>query len=320
MHRISVCIIAALSYFAPAVMSAQNICGYGLVSVDAACMRAEPSNASELETQASYGAPLRLLGRSGEWWRVKMADGYEAYVNESAIAVKDSAEMARWRKSPRIIVTTPYPTRMYADSIGRSARNVVCDVTIGAIFEGAVRPGAHYVEAVLTDGRRGYLRSIEVEDFELWSKQEPHADKILDTAYSMNGVTYLWGGTTPKALDCSGLTKVCYLSCGVMLPRNASEQALSGVELAVGCPGDFRPGDLLFFGSGDGDRITHVGIYEGGGRFIHASGRVFVSSIDPADTLYIPRRVLKAVRIIGEPYSGGTVAVNDHPWYFDSEP
>jgi len=77
------------------------------------------------------------------------------------------------------------------------------------------------------------------------------------------------GGTSPeRGFDCSGLLQYTMRALGIQLPRTAAEQARAGQAI----PRDtsqLRPGDLLYFGRGG--RVTHVGMYVGGGRFIHAS-------------------------------------------------
>jgi peptidoglycan DL-endopeptidase CwlO len=76
------------------------------------------------------------------------------------------------------------------------------------------------------------------------------------------GVPYVWGGASPSGFDCSGLTMYVYAQLGVSLPHNAAAQY--GMGTAV--PRDaLEPGDLVFF-----DGLGHVGIYVGGGSFIHA--------------------------------------------------
>lgn len=145
-----------------------------------------------------------------------------------------------------------------------------------------------------------------------WSRRQMSVDTILTTARSLNGVTYLWGGTTPKALDCSGFTQVCFRNTGTLLPRNASAQAKIGENVAVDKPEQWEAGDLLFFGPDpDTTRITHVGIYLGNGRYIHCSGMVMTSSINPTDPLFLARRVL-AVRRINRGFS----RIATHGWYF----
>ena len=76
------------------------------------------------------------------------------------------------------------------------------------------------------------------------------------------GVPYLWGGESPKGFDCSGLVAYVYAQLGITLPHYAAAQ----YQLGVGVPRDqLQPGDLVFF-----DALDHVGIYIGGGQFVHA--------------------------------------------------
>jgi cell wall-associated NlpC family hydrolase len=95
-------------------------------------------------------------------------------------------------------------------------------------------------------------------------------DELVRSAQSFLGVPYLWGGTSVETgFDCSGLTMTVYQLNGFDLPRTSREQ------FAAGNPVDrssMEKGDLLFFSRGGG-KVSHVGIYAGGGRFIHAAGR-----------------------------------------------
>jgi cell wall-associated NlpC family hydrolase len=95
-------------------------------------------------------------------------------------------------------------------------------------------------------------------------------EELVRSAQSFLGVPYLWGGTSvERGFDCSGLTMTVYQLNGFDFPRTSQEQ------FAAGNPVD-RPslgkGDLLFFSRGGG-KVSHVGIYTGDGRFIHAPGR-----------------------------------------------
>ncbi len=84
----------------------------------------------------------------------------------------------------------------------------------------------------------------------------------------MVGKRYKWGGDGPFAYDCSGFTREVFEENGIVLPRRAKEQARVGTLIRR----RFRKGDLLFFSSKEGSKkITHVGIYLGNGKFIHAS-------------------------------------------------
>jgi len=96
-------------------------------------------------------------------------------------------------------------------------------------------------------------------------------EELVRTARSFLGVPYLWGGTSTEAgFDCSGLTMTVYQLNGFDLPRTSREQ------FDAGSPVDRRfleKGDLIFFAKDGDKKVSHVGIYAGEGRFIHAPGR-----------------------------------------------
>ena len=94
-------------------------------------------------------------------------------------------------------------------------------------------------------------------------------DSIVSVARQQIGTPYVWGAETPgRAFDCSGLVRYVMSWLHVELPRTANEQAYSGIR--IGRELDrMKPGDLLTFGTGR--RITHIAIYSGNGKYVHAS-------------------------------------------------
>ncbi|RXS80364.1 NlpC/P60 family protein [Streptomyces sp. TM32] len=91
----------------------------------------------------------------------------------------------------------------------------------------------------------------------------PRAARAVSFAYAALGKPYVWGATGPSAYDCSGLTQAAWKSGGVALPRTTYTQISSGPRIDRS---QLAPGDLVFFYSG----ISHVGLYIGGGKMIHA--------------------------------------------------
>ncbi|GHC21954.1 hypothetical protein GCM10010082_12260 [Kushneria pakistanensis] len=88
---------------------------------------------------------------------------------------------------------------------------------------------------------------------------------VMNHARDALGTPYKYGGTTPSGMDCSGLTQASFLAAGIDIPRTSQQQfdGLQRIERA-------RPGDLMFFGSGNS--VSHVGIYMGNNQMIHAPG------------------------------------------------
>jgi cell wall-associated NlpC family hydrolase len=87
------------------------------------------------------------------------------------------------------------------------------------------------------------------------------------------GVPYLWGGTTPRGFDCSGLCQYAYAQIGISIPRTSRTQFTSGQFIPPSRTDLLEPGDLVFFGyGGDPKQVHHVGMYVGGGVFIHSPG------------------------------------------------
>ena len=116
-------------------------------------------------------------------------------------------------------------------------------------------------------------------------------ESIIETAYTMIGIPYLWAGTSSKGVDCSGLVRTVLFMHDIIIPRDASQQAYVGERIEI--TSDFanvQRGDLVFFGrkafSGRKEGISHVGIYLGNKQFIHALGDVHISSFEPADKNY----------------------------------
>jgi gamma-D-glutamyl-L-lysine dipeptidyl-peptidase len=129
-------------------------------------------------------------------------------------------------------------------------------------------------------------------------------------------VPYLWGGTSTKAMDCSGFTKTVYMMNGLQLNRDAYQQAEEGIEIA---PGEkfqnLRKGDLLFFGRKGGgnkpEEVLHVALYLKDRLFIHSSGMVKINSLDPASPVFDANKVksfICARRIITTPAAMPEVA------------
>jgi cell wall-associated NlpC family hydrolase len=118
--------------------------------------------------------------------------------------------------------------------------------------------------------------------FTAWSESvHSFRDSLVMVARAQIGTKYVLGGTTPNGFDCSGLVRYVMAALKVELPRTAAQQAQTGLEIDRD-RNDLRPGDLLTFGKKGRAGVSHIGIYVGNGRYIHASsvaGRVIESDL-----------------------------------------
>lgn len=305
---------AGIEYVDSLTVAGTDLWATPLISV--ACLRTRPSHAGEMASQAIMGMPLRVIEQRDGWTRVQTPDGYIAWVTNSSIVSRTAREMAQWRQMPRSVVTAVYQTRAYNTPTASGLRDVVTDLVNGNIVCPTGRTESGRTEIATPDGRRGWVDSEDITPIEVWADQPFDAQKILDTAYSMEGTPYLWGGTSIKSLDCSGLAKVSYLSNGIILMRDASQQALTGTRIEATDWPACQAGDLLFFGNADTGRVTHVAIYDHDGNYVHSSGRVKRNSVDPKSPSYLTTPFLHAVRIAGNEGSKGITRAKNHPWYF----
>ena len=90
----------------------------------------------------------------------------------------------------------------------------------------------------------------------------PYASSVVQVAYAQLGKPYVYAGSGPNVFDCSGLVMYCYAQVGVRLPHSSYMQARCGTPVSYG---ELQQGDLVFFHG-----YGHVGMYIGGGQYIHA--------------------------------------------------
>jgi cell wall-associated NlpC family hydrolase len=116
------------------------------------------------------------------------------------------------------------------------------------------------------------------------------AEVAVERALDMRGVPYAWGGSTPAGFDCSGLVRYAYLAAGITLPHSSYADWDLGRHVHRRA---LLPGDIVFFGLG------HVGLYVGGGRFVHAPETGRVVSIDRIDRGWYAGTFSGGVRVRG---------------------
>lgn len=285
---------------------------YGIVNVSVCNLRAEGDFSSEMMTQALMGMPVKVLQRDG-WYRVQTPDNYISWVHRVGIHPVTEEELTAWNRAEKVVVTSHYG---FVYSEANEGSQTVSDVVAGDRLKLEGRKGAFY-RVSYPDGRTGYVsRKIAKTEKEWRAALKQDASSIIATAKTLMGVPYLWAGTSSKGVDCSGLMRTVLYLHDIIIPRDASQQAYVGEHIDI-AP-DFSnlvPGDLIFFGrkatSERKERVVHVGMYIGEGRFIHSQGDVRISSFLPEDELfdaYNLGRLLFAARVL--PYINKEKSLN----------
>lgn len=259
--------------------------GYVIVNEGVGEIRAQPDHAAEQGSQAVLGTPLKVLGRrdGDRWLRVEGMDGYRGWMRSWSVHPVRAKDLAAYQNGPQVEVDSMV-ARVRARASGRS--DVRREATLGVKLRRVGRSG-NWVRVELPDGERGYLhaRDLLVDRTTLRARHRPKdIPSVVRTARRFLGVPYQWGGTTPKGLDCSGLTQTSFRLHGILLPRDSKDQfKWAKRETFVSRdPQGPQFGHLIFFGETDA-RVNHVAISLGDGKFLHSRGRVRINSLRPED-------------------------------------
>ena len=308
-------------------------------------MRLRPDYESPLETQSLMGTIVEIIGEEGYWRQVVTPEPYTAWCTNLGLVEMSAEQINEYKAAPKYICLAQH-SGVYETPSLKGRR--LSDLSMGNLVrivstEGKkVKPSVKkkWAEVKLPDGRKGWTPAADLAVFAEWAeRQNVTAENIVNTALLFEGTPYLWGGASSKGLDCSGLVRLTFFMNGHLLPRNASQQVNYGREIIMECDHsitpdsdklyqemlkrtrNLQPGDLVFFGSPETfwskEKITHVGIYIGNGKIIHASHKVRVNSLIPGEKDYYENshRLLKARRYMG--WQGkGMVPVIQSPAYF----
>lgn len=294
-----------------ALLPEQSLNGhtYALVNNSVANIRSEGRHSAELATQALLGTPLRVLKRQGEWFLVQTPDKYISWVDHGGIVSFEEEGFSKWKAAPKVIFT-----KVAGFSYSEESEEAVpvSDLVLGNVL---VKTGESedFYTVEYPDGRKAFVLKEDATNLADWlDAADPRGDNLTSVAFRLMGTPYLWGGTSAKGMDCSGFTKTIYYMNGLVIPRDASQQVHAGVPVAADNDwNELKVGDLLFFGTAateeKKERVVHVGMWIGDKKFIHAAGKVRISSVDPTSELYDEpntKRFLRAKRYAPD-FEGG---------------
>lgn len=235
----------------------------GTITVSVSNHYKEAGYKSELVTQGILGEQVTILAEQGTFTQIRQQDGYVSWVSND--------QLLKGKYDGRVAVTSHF-VRIYTQPDSDS--EPVLEAVIGSRLK------------VVDENDSWYL--IELPDQKLgWAAKEYFGsfpdftvENIIKQAREFLGYQYFWGGRTTKGFDCSGFVQTVFGLHGVGLERDAWQQQQSN-QISDEFT-NAQTGDLLFFAKTP-EKVTHVGIYLGEGRFIHASGRVKINSLREDD-------------------------------------
>ncbi|MCL4515791.1 MAG: C40 family peptidase [Firmicutes bacterium] len=270
----------------------------GLVKVNASVVRVRPSEGADEAIRLLMNTSLTMIAENGGWWLV-LAPG--------------EGNTAGWIKKEEVAATAPDE---YWSRFSRMA-TVKVDVAIVRSEGSRLSPplttvflntrlgvgdvAGDWVQVVLPAGEKGWIYQdlLEIGDapsgtgFFGTNNSFAFIDNVVAAAQGFLGVPYRWGGRSPQGFDCSGLIYTVFAMNGIVLPRDTWPQ-YSSTQIVP--KETMTRGDLVFFTTYR-PGPSHVGLYLGRGRFIHASSRRGVT-ISRLDDPYYAARFLGARRVL----------------------
>lgn len=275
---------------------------YAVSTTTVATLRREPRRRSEQVNSVPMGGFIRVLrtaaaedvttGSSssrrapggdqlsadepGDWILAQTSEGYLGFARKADFEMRDDYQL------PDGVLKLPLVVK-----------NVTTTVPAGTFVYGSPEAGWHLFDNTALPGE------AQVADV----RPQFTPEQIQELMEPFMGTRYVWGGVTDEGIDCSGFSQFFMRASGVMLPRDAVQQATTGLIVAWGedVMEKALPGDLIFFANNSG-RISHVAISLGGPRIIHSAGKgVHLARLDEpkdddADETY-GGRVLFARRV-----------------------
>lgn len=275
--------------------------GIGFVQATSLRLRSGPGTSYKTLDYAYNNEVVVLMGKTGDWYKVNynLQVGY-MHSDYLRTATKENAELGYGRVNGSRVNIRSGPSTGY-----------------GAVAQASLGDKAYIIGInnqwfkIIYGEQIGYIRSdyLDLTEYPYENRDSANTplffrggkstgvapsasalngnnaggtattgQKIVDTAKQYLGVPYVWGGSTPRGFDCSGLVQYVFKAHGISLPRTTKEQWTVGASISKS---QLQIGDLVFFANTYTTGVSHVGIYVGNNQFIHASSSkgVIISSL-----------------------------------------
>ncbi len=263
----------------------------GVVTANVLSLRKEPDGDTELVTQAEIGQTIKIEESKEKWLYVQMWDTYHGWIPSYGVKIWEN-ESKLYASTGTVAVIQDLWVNVYEQASKSST--IETKATISAELEVADSEG-EWIELRLPNGKSGFIEKAKaklVNKAHTPNVEPPIPDELIKTGKRFVGVPYLWGGTSPFGIDCSGFVQLVHKIHGQSLLRDAGIQA-GDPRCEPVMRQDVRTGDLVFFSGSQGKdpdipSITHIGMAIDNDWFIHSGGQggVQITRFDDPNSRY----------------------------------
>lgn len=298
-------LVAALLTASLTLGAAAASFGVGVVNASALRLRAQPTTSSSTLTQAYRGATVDVLADAADGWYQVSFNGQVGYMSAEYLLVTPLTSTTETEQDTSTEESLPSEESLSTEESSPTGQVILSRSNtlsiraaasssgerIGTVPNGTVLTLGECVNGwymVTYNGVTGYVDGQYI--YPIAACDSATGAAIAAAALKYVGCSYVYGASGPYAFDCSGLTSYVYRQLGYTINRGASSQMSNGTAVAYA---DLQPGDLVFFRDYSyTGAASHVGIYIGNGKFVHAanaSSGVIVTSL--SQTWYANRYV-----------------------------
>ena len=228
---------------------------YGIINVPLSPVRKIPDHPYEMTNQMVYGEPIEIMDEAKDSWVAikSLYDGYAGWITKSHFM--STNEAVNFQEGAHITIA-PFTQVM--------VKNTSVYLPFGSFL---------YAEKRLK--QLVSLQDIPSLHLKLFSEKK-EKENLKTIAEKWLNAPYLWGGKSIFGIDCSGFAQSVYKEMGIVLPRDAYQQAERGIP--INSIEEAQLGDLAFFKTEQ--KITHVGLVLDSHTIIHAAGKVRIDTLD----------------------------------------
>jgi len=255
--------------------------GVATVETDSLRLRSEASTEADVLASAGFGDAVVVLEDAGGGWYMVDYNATQGYMSGEYLMVETQADIDLGYG----IVNTDGSTLNVRSGPSTDSEKVVALYNGTVVNITGIDNGWYKIST--RNGTTGYVNSeymLTCQDSSgtrgddiATATYSGMGQQAADFALQYLGCPYVYGGNGPNSFDCSGFTSYVYRNFGYSLNRTASGQLSNGQTVSMS---ELQPGDLVFFRHNTSKPASHVGIYIGGGQFVHASTNTYTVRID----------------------------------------